>query len=204
MNLSVYFVTPHNPDDSLVLAALKGGASIIQLRDKTAPDDVLIEQATRLNKIAQSFNVPFIINDRLNVALECGAAGLHMGQSDGDPVAMRKALGPDRILGLSIENEDQLAIAAALPEGTLDYIGCGPVRATLSKKNHATPIGLETMGRIARAAPFPCVGIGGVKLADIPSVKAEGCAGLAIVSAISEAVDPEAATRELVNAWEAA
>ena len=64
MNLSVYFVTPHNPDDSLVLAALKGGASIIQLRDKTAPDDVLIEQATRLNKIAQSFNVPFIINDR--------------------------------------------------------------------------------------------------------------------------------------------
>ena len=139
MNLSVYFVTPHNPDDSLVLAALKGGASIIQLRDKTAPDDVLIEQATRLNKIAQSFNVPFIINDRLNVALECGAAGLHMGQSDGDPVAMRKALGPDRILGLSIENEDQLAIAAALPEGTLDYIGCGPVRADAVQEKPCHP-----------------------------------------------------------------
>ena len=204
MNLSVYFVTPHNPSDDLVLAALKGGATMIQLRDKTAPDDVLIEQARRLAALAADFDVPFIINDRLTVALESGASGLHMGQSDGDPVAMRNALGPNRILGLSIENEDQLAIAAALPEGTLDYIGCGPVRATASKQNHATPIGLERLCGIAKAAPFPCVGIGSVKLADIPVVKAGGCAGLAIVSAISEADDPEAATRALIEAWEAA
>ncbi|SNY90026.1 thiamine-phosphate diphosphorylase [Cohaesibacter sp. ES.047] len=204
MNLSVYFVTPHNPDDALVTAALRGGASIIQLRDKTAPDDVLIKQATHLAGLAKEYGVPFIINDRLKVALESGASGLHMGQSDGDPVAMREALGPDKILGLSIENEDQLAVAAALPEGTLDYIGCGPVRATPSKLNHATPIGFETLSRIAKAAPVPCVAIGGVKEADIPVVKAGGCAGLSVVSAISEADDPEAATRALITAWEAA
>ncbi|PLW75985.1 thiamine phosphate synthase [Cohaesibacter celericrescens] len=204
MNLSVYFVTPHNPDDSLVLAALKGGASVIQLRDKTASDAVLIAQARRLVAMAEDFNIPLIINDRVEVALASGASGLHMGQSDGDPVAVRAALGLDKILGLSIENEVQLATMAALPKGTLDYIGAGPVRATASKLNHATPIGFETLARIAKAAPVPCVGIGGVKQADIATVKAAGCAGLAIVSAISGAVDPELATRQLVASWEAA
>ncbi|WP_114007849.1 thiamine phosphate synthase [Cohaesibacter intestini] len=201
MDLSIYFVTPHDPDAKLVEAALQGGASIIQLRDKVASDEDLIARAKTLVALAERHNVPLIINDRIEVALACGAAGLHMGQSDGDPKAMRAKLGPDKILGLSVENEVQMAVAAALPEGTLDYVGIGPVRATPSKIDHAPPIGFERLADIVAAAPVPSVAIGGVKAADIPAVKAAGCAGLAIVSAISAADDPKAATETLVAQW---
>ena len=201
MDLSVYFVTPHNPDEGLVLAALEGGATIIQLRDKVASDDELIALAKRLGPIAKDHNVPLIINDRIEVALASGASGLHMGQSDGDPAKIRAKLGSELILGLSIENEEQMAKAAELPKGTLDYVGIGPVRATPSKIDHAPPIGFETLSRIANASPVPAVAIGGVKEEDIPMVKAAGCAGLAIVSAISEAADPKAAAAKLVEQW---
>ena len=201
MDLSIYFVTPHDPDEALVEAALEGGASVIQLRDKIASDEELTNRAKRLVALAARYDVPLIINDRIEVALASGASGLHMGQSDGDPSVVRALLGPDKILGLSIENEAQMAVAAALPDGTLNYVGIGPVRATPSKIDHAPPIGFERLARIVEASPVPSVAIGGVKDADIPAVKAAGCAGLAVVSAISGAEDPKAATERLVAQW---
>lgn len=201
MNYSVYFVTPDDPDEGLVLAALKGGATLLQLRDKHATSADMILKARRLVTLADEFDVPVIINDRLDVALESGAAGLHIGQSDGDPVNIREGLGPDKILGLSIETEDQLTAMKAMPKGTVDYIGAGPVRATATKADHAEPFGFEILGRICAASPVPTVAIGGIGKADIPALKQAGCAGLAIVSAISAASNPEEATCSLVTSW---
>lgn len=197
MTFSVYFVTPDGASDALVLAAVRGGATAVQLRDKRASDADLVARTRRLRAHLAPLGVPLIVNDRLAVALAGGADGLHVGQSDGDPARMRAALGPDAILGLSIETEAQLA---AVPAG-IDYLGVGPVRATASKPDHAAPLGLAGLARIVRAAPVPSVAIGGVGAADIPDLKAAGCAGIAIVSAIAGAPDPEAAARDLAHAW---
>ncbi|MBK1635180.1 thiamine phosphate synthase [Rhodovulum adriaticum] len=201
MNLSVYFVTPDGADDALVLAALRGGATAIQLRDKTATDAEMTAQARRLIPHLTAVGVPLIVNDRVEVARAAGAAGLHIGQGDGDPRAARAAIGPDRILGLSVEEAAHLT---AMPPGVVDYVGLGPVRATATKPDHAAPIGLDGLARLTAAAPVPAVAIGGVNAADIPAIKGCGCAGIAVVSAISAAPDPLAATRALATAWSTA
>lgn len=198
MMYSTYFVTPDGVSDELVLAAAIGGASIIQLRDKSACDEVMIAQAIRLKAMLAPFRIPLIINDRLDVALKAEADGLHIGQGDGDPREIHARLGSGMILGLSIETGAQLA---AIPTGLIDYIGVGPMRATPSKKDHATPLGFAGMEEIIRLSPLPVIAIGGVKIGDSARLKSMGCAGLAVVSAISDADDPEQATRALVTAW---
>ncbi|MBC2837341.1 thiamine phosphate synthase [Paragemmobacter straminiformis] len=198
MNLSVYFVTPDGAEDALVLAALRGGVGIVQLRDKNVSDAEMTAQALRLLPLCRAAGVPLVINDRLSVALASGADGLHMGQGDGDPEAVRAALGAGKILGLSIETEAQLA---AIPPDCIDYIGAGPIRATATKPDAAAPFGFDGLARIAAQSPVPTVAIGGIGQGDVAALKAAGCAGLAIVSAISAAADPETATRALVTAW---
>lgn len=198
MNLSVYFVTPDGAEDALVLAALRGGAGIVQLRDKQASDADMTAQAKRLLPHCRAAGVPLVINDRLSVALASGADGLHIGQGDGDPKAARAALGAGKILGLSIETEAQVA---AIPPDCVDYIGAGPIRATATKPDAAEPLGFDGLFRVAARSPLPTVAIGGIGLGDVAALKAAGCAGMAIVSAISAAPDPEAATRALVTAW---
>ncbi|OCX66099.1 thiamine-phosphate diphosphorylase [Thioclava sp. SK-1] len=193
----VYFVTPDGASDALILAALHGGAGMVQLRDKTATNADMIAQAQRLRPAFTAANVPLIINDRLEVALASQADGLHIGQGDGDPAQMRAALGPDRHLGLSVETLSQLH---QLPPG-IDLIGVGPVRATASKPDHAAPIGLAGLAQITALSPVPVVAIGGVGPADCAAIKSAGCAGMAVVSAIAGHADPESATRALVHAW---
>lgn len=201
MNLAVYFVTPHDPDDALLLAALKGGATLIQLRDKYTSDEEMIIKAKRFVALAEEFDVPLIINDRLEVALASGAAGLHIGQSDGDPSAVRERLGGDKILGLSIENESQLEDMKKLAPGVIDYIGIGPVRDTETKPDAAPATGFDGLARIIERSSVPNVAIGGIGASDIPALKKAGCDGLAVVTAISAAENPEEATRDLLNNW---
>lgn len=198
MNLSVYFVTPDGAEDALILAALRGGAQVVQLRDKSASDAEMIAQARRIRPHVARAGAALIINDRLAVALAVQADGLHIGQGDGDPRLARQALGPDRLLGLSIETAAQLA---GMPPGCVDYIGAGPVRATATKPDHAAPLGFGGLAQVVAAAPVPVVAIGGLGLADVAPLRGAGCAGLAVVSAIAAAADPEAATRALVTAW---
>lgn len=198
MSIGIYFVTPDGCDDAVVRAVLAGGAGLIQLRDKSATEAEMVAQARRLLPLCRAAGVPLIINDRLEVALASGADGLHIGQGDGDPAQARAALGPDRHLGLSIETQAQLA---AMPQGAVTLIGVGPVRATATKPDHAPPLGLDGLARVVAHSPVPAVAIGGVGLADISAIKAVGCAGVAVVSAIAGADDPLAATRALVNAW---
>lgn len=201
MSLSVYFVTPDAqsaPVEDLVAAALRGGVTAVQLRDKTATDAEMIALARRLRALLSPHGVPLIVNDRVEVMLACGAEGLHVGQTDAPVDEMRRRIGPGRILGLSIEAEDQLA---HIPPGIVDYIGVGPIRATGSKADHAAPIGFDGLARICRAAPVPAVAIGGIGLSDVAALKRAGAVGMAVISAIAGASDPEAATRSLAVAW---
>ena len=201
MNLSVYFVTPElpvRPLVDLVLQAARGGANIIQLRDKTSTDAEMTRIAKQLVDMLRPFAIPLIINDRLEVALDSGAAGLHVGQNDMAVTEMRRALGPNRLLGLSIETLQQLR---AMPAGIVDHIGVGPVRATATKADHAAPLGFESLAATIAASPVPAVAIGGLTLEDVAAVKRTGASGMALVSAIAAAENPEMATRAFVERW---
>ncbi|EGJ22135.1 thiamine-phosphate pyrophosphorylase [Cereibacter sphaeroides WS8N] len=200
MNLSLYFVTPDGAEglEQLVAAAVRGGATLVQLRDKQRSDAELIPLARRLVAALDAQGVPLIVNDRIEVVLASGAAGLHVGQGDLGVAEARRRIGPDRLLGLSVEAPEHLE---ALPLGIVDYVGAGPVRATASKPDHAPPIGFEGLARLVAAAPVPAVAIGGLGAGDAHAVKAAGAAGMAIVSAIGAAADPEAAARALALEW---
>ncbi len=196
----VYFITDPGatlPVEEQAMAAARGGAAVVQLRDKHASDDEMLELARRLRG-ALPGDVKLVINDRVDVAVWSGCDGLHIGQGDGDVVAIRKRLGPDRILGLSIETESQVA---SIPTGYVDYIGVGPVRATATKPDHAAPIGFDGLARIIGAAGLPAVAIGGIGPGDAGQVKLAGAEGVAVVSAIARAEDPEAAARGLLEEW---
>lgn len=178
--------------------AARGGAGWIQLRHKTLPDSDFASLAKDVMAAIGAFGASLIINDRVEVARSLNAAGLHVGQTDGDVRKIREAIGPDMVLGLSIEAEDQLA---AVPPGIVTYLGVGPVRATASKPDHAQPIGFDGLARIVEAAREPCMAIGGLDADDMVEVRRAGCVSVAVVSAISRAEDPQAATRRIITEW---
>ena len=184
---------------STVRAAVRGGVTMVQLRDPAATTRQLAALATSLLEVLRGTGIPLIVNDRVDVALAVGADGAHVGQSDLDPVAARRLLGPAKHLGLSVTTLDEL-----VPPGAVDLLGVGPVRDTPSKADAATALGLDGLARICAAAQLPVVAIGGVKLADVAAVRNAGAAGMAVISAICGQPDPEAATRDLVAAWRSA
>ena len=185
------------PVPAQAIAAAQGGAGWIQLRDKTRSDADLLPLARELKAALQPLGARLIVNDRVEVAVAAGAHGLHIGQGDGDPAAIRARIGPDMILGLSVEHADQLA---AVPEG-VDYLGVGPVYATGTKPDHATPIGIDGFAAIAARTALPCIAIGGLTAQDAAALKAAGGHGMAVVSAISRAADMTGAARALCDAW---
>ncbi|BBI70618.2 hydroxyethylthiazole kinase [Vreelandella aquamarina] len=191
-DLSLYLVTDaalcaETGLEATVEAAVKGGVTMVQLRDKHASDESMIAQATRLKALLEGSGVPLIINDRLNVAIASGADGLHVGQSDTAVQEARAALGPQAILGLSINTLAQLRDA---PIALLDYVGLGPIFATASKQDHARPIGFEGLAELVRACPLPSVAIGGLKAQHAAQVSAAGAQGMAVISAICGQPDP--------------
>ncbi len=197
LDLSLYLVTDPRLCASYglvetVVAAVRGGVTIVQLRDKQASDGELIDQARRLKAALAGSGVPLIINDRLAVAVESGADGLHLGQGDGEVAAARAALGESAILGLSVQNHDQLS---RLDPSALDYLGLGPVFATATKRDHAAPLGFAGLAALVAASPLPAVAIGGLKAEHAGQVRAAGAQGPAVVSAICGQADPQAAAR---------
>ena len=197
LDLTLYLVTDprlcarHGLVETVV-AAVRGGVTIVQLRDKQASDGELIDQARQLKTALAGSGVPLIINDRLAVAIESGADGLHLGQGDGDVVAARAALGEQAILGLSVQNHAQLA---RLDPAQLDYLGLGPVFATSTKHDHAQPLGFDGLAALVAASPLPAVAIGGLEAQHVDKIRAAGAKGAAVVSAICGQADPEAAAR---------
>jgi thiamine-phosphate pyrophosphorylase len=184
-----------------VVAAVRGGATAVQLRDKRASDAELIEQGKALKAALADTRVPLIVNDRLKVAAAIGADGLHLGQSDGELAEARAVLGAEAILGLSVQRLDQLQ---ALEPQLVNYLGVGPVFDTATKPDHSAPLGFDGLAQLCAASRLPAVAIGGLRAEHAASVWSAGGVGMALVSAICAAPDPEFATREIAAACRAA
>ncbi|PVA09999.1 thiamine phosphate synthase [Pelagivirga sediminicola] len=199
----VYFVTDPEAPVSMpgqVRAAVAAGVRIVQLRDKHASDADMLVLARALQQITRPAGAALIVNDRVQVAIEAGADGLHVGQGDGDIAAIRARIGSDMILGLSVETLAQLG---AIPRDCVDYLGVGPLRATATKPDAAQPLGIDGLARIIAATSLPCVAIGGITHGDAAAIRQAGAAGIAVVSAISRAPDMEDAARRLITEWSA-
>ena len=178
----------------VVTEAVKGGATIVQLREKEIDTRTFIELAGRLKAALKPLGVPLIINDRVDVALAVDADGVHIGQSDMPYAIARRLLGPDKIIGLSVENLDEVAEANGLD---VDYIAVSPVYGTPTKTDTAEPFGLGGLRRAVALSRHPVVAIGGMNERTAPDVFAAGADGIAVVSAICSAPDPAAAARQL-------
>jgi thiamine-phosphate pyrophosphorylase len=170
-----------------------GGASLIQLREKRLPPLEFYEQA----KAAQQAGVQLIINDRVDIALAVGAAGVHLGQDDMPPEAARRLLGPQAIIGYSTHNVEQAIAAVKLP---IDYLAIGPIFSTTTKTDTAPVLGLEALRAVRHAiADFPLVAIGGITLANARDVIDSGADSVALISALLSASDITAATQTLLK-----
>jgi len=203
---TLYLVTdpPLGGDRGLlevVAAAVQGGVTLVQLRDKEADSRALLEQACALNALLEPSGVPLLINDRVDVALAAGAAGCHVGQTDLPVEAARALLGPEAILGTSLDAVEQAR--AADPE-YLDYVAYGPFAATATKGDAGPPVGAGGLAAVRALTALPLVAIGGVSEANLGDAIAAGADGVAVVSAIMAAPDPAAASRRLREAIEAA
>lgn len=189
---------------AVVAAAVRGGATCLQVRDKAASTRDLLRLVEAV--VAVAGDVPVLVNDRLDVALaararEVPVAGLHVGQSDLPAPLARSLLWPGALLGLSVGTLEQLHEVLGWPTGTVDHLGVGPVRATPTKPDHDAAIGVQGAAAVATASPVPCVAIGGLGAGLAGPLRRVGLAGAAYVSAVCAADDPEAATRELAAAW---
>ncbi|ROV58935.1 thiamine phosphate synthase [Vibrio ponticus] len=195
----LYLVTDDQQDLATLLnvveQAVAGGVTMVQVREKHGDVRAFIERAMAVKQVLQGTGVPLIINDRVDVALAVNADGVHLGQSDLPARIARKLIGPDKILGLSIENEDQLSVADQLP---IDYIGLSAIFATPTKTNTQKHWGIAGLEFALSKTRLPIVAIGGINRANIPQLSATGVDGLALVSAISHAEDPQLAAQELL------
>lgn len=182
---SIYLVTDDGclqgrPLIDCVREALEGGVTLVQYRAKTASSAEMYAKALQLKALCDSFNVPLIINDRLDIAMAVGAAGVHLGQDDLPCAAARKLLGEDYLIGVSAHNPAEAA--EALQSGA-DYLGCGAVFGTATKAD-VKKLGTDGLAAICREKGLPVVGIGGVTADNYREVRAAGADGAAIVSGI--------------------
>lgn len=224
-DLRAYFVV--GPDDTkgrpvadVVAAALRGGATFIQLRAKHADARELTAMAEAIAAViaqaGKADTVAFVIDDRVDAAWQCRELGIkvdgvHIGQDDMAPEQARALLGPDAIIGLSAETLPHIEAANALPSGTIDYIGAGPLHYTATKPDAAAveadgtkhALGIAGAQLLCEASRYPVVVGGGVHADDVPALARTAAAGWFVVSAIAAADDPERATRELLQAWTA-
>ncbi|WP_226345415.1 thiamine phosphate synthase [Agilicoccus flavus] len=185
-------------------SAVEGGVSLVQLRDPAAGDAELVTLGRDLVAALAGTGVPVVVNDRVDLVAAIGAQGAHVGQGDTPVEEARDILGDEGLLGLSVHTDAELDAALALPPGTIDLLGIGPLRATRSKLDHEPVRGLGHLGHLAARSPWPCVAIGGVGAADAADLRTAGIAGMAVVSAICGRPDPRSAAAALHAAWTAA
>ena len=184
---------------ALAAAAAKGGISLLQLRDKTSATRDLVALARAVRAALAPHAVPLLVNDRVDVALAAGAAGVHVGLTDMAPEDARRLLGPDAILGVTVHHAHE---AAAVPPGIADYAGLGPVYATASKDPGDPPLGPEGLARLIAGVhshhpALPVCGIAGIDHANAAAVIGAGADGVAVISDIFMADDVLAATTRL-------
>lgn len=174
--------------------AVRGGATMVQLRDKTATTGQMVETGRLLKAALAGADARLIVNDDVDAALAIGADGVHIGQSDLGVRATRDRIGHEMLLGLSIGSVME---AEALDPTLVDYVGVGPVFPTATKPGHPPPIGIEGLRAVIHATHLPAVAIGGIKLGHVSDILATGAKGVAVVSAICGQPDPEVAALAL-------
>ncbi len=174
-------------------AACKGGVTLVQLREKERSSRDFLEFAKACKKVTDKFNIPLIINDRVDIALACDAAGVHVGAEDMPVADVRRLLGPDKIVGATTKTV--VAAEEAYKEGA-DYLGVGAIYPTTTKvKTVLTSI--ETLDEICKTVPIPVVAIGGLNAENISVLENSSISGIAVVSAIMYAQDPKAETTKI-------
>ena len=202
LDTTLYFITDSTcvSEDRflpVVEAACKGGATIIQLREKDRPTREYLKMAVATHEITSRYGIPLIIDDRVDVALAIGAEGVHVGQSDMPVRLARKLMGADKIIGATAKTVPQAL--EAYGQGA-DYLGCGAIYPTTTHVNTViTPV--ETLKDVVKAVPIPVNAIGGLNKDNIFVLNGSGIAGICVVSAIMKSADPETATRELKEAF---
>lgn len=178
--------------------ALRGGVTLVQLREKEISSLDFYNLALKMKDLVNSYNVPLIINDRLDIALAVDADGLHIGQEDLPLTIARRLLGPSKILGYSVSNIEEAIFGE---ENGADYLGAGPVYPTGSKSDAGNPIGAEGLQKIKERVSIPVVGIGGIGTGNITEVKRTGIDGVSLISAILGSKDIEGTSRALITKW---
>lgn len=176
-------------------AAVRGGAGVVQLREKRLDHDAFLAEAKRFTALCRRLGAVSIINDSVEIALASGADGVHVGQSDLEAGRARALLGPDKIVGVSAHSREEARRALA---AGADYLGCGAAFLT-GTKSDAKPISKETIRAVTAAVDIPVVAIGGVSRENILELKGLGLAGAAVVSGIFGQRDIESAARELLE-----
>lgn len=209
-DLSLYFIADPSMCGGrdvveVTKAAIRGGVRMVQYRDKSGRSaDIVLHDARRVGKAVREAaeetgrHVTFIVNDHVELAHQAGADGVHLGQGDGDPAAARALLGARAIIGVTAFEPDHFEAIKAMPEGTIDYAGTGPFFQT-SAKTDKPVLGAARFSELVSLSPVPVVGIGGITPERAPEVMAAGASGVAVMSAISMADDPEAAARGFVG-----
>jgi len=198
--LNVYLVTDRElclgrPLEEVVTQAVAGGCTMVQLREKHMNTGEFVELARALKNRLKSMGVPLLINDRVDVALAADVQGVHVGQSDMKPADIRRLMGPNAIIGFSVETFEELAAAQHEP---VDYLGIGPVYPTQTKKDvKGSPWGLEGLRNAVKASKIPLVGIAGINQSNVCDVVSSGVEGVAVVSAICSAPSPRQAAADL-------
>ncbi|MBQ8297132.1 MAG: thiamine phosphate synthase [Ruminococcus sp.] len=199
-HMLLYAVTDRRWLDGETLAAqvekaLRGGVTCVQLREKELSDDEFLAEALEIKEICRRYDVPFIINDNVDVAVKCGADGIHVGQSDMNAGNLRRLVGNDMIIGVSAGTVEA---ALEAEKNGADYIGTGAVFST-STKNDADAVDSSTLKAICSAVSIPVVAIGGITKDNIWQLSGTGVDGAAVISAIFAQPDPEAASAELLR-----
>jgi thiamine-phosphate pyrophosphorylase len=200
IDYSLMYVTDDRiKDDSLYYSileeSLKGGVQIVQLRDKILNSKLFYKRALKVKKICNKYNIPFIINDRLDIALAVNADGIHIGQNDIPYSIARKLLGKNKIIGLSVSNKNQAIKADKLE---VDYLGISPLFSTKTKtKDLDAPLGLNGLKEIRKLTNKPLISIGGIDLNNTAEIIKSGSNGIAVVSVISNSENPQLISEKL-------
>jgi thiamine-phosphate pyrophosphorylase len=173
--------------------ALKGGATFVQLREKELDSKAFLEEAVEIQGLCRKYQIPFVINDNVGIALKINADGVHVGQDDMEAGNVRALLGKDKILGVSVQTVEQAVLAE---QSGADYLGVGAVFHTGSKAD-AADVSHETLKAICKAVKIPVVAIGGIGKQNVLELRGSGICGIAVISAIFAAQDIQSATAEL-------
>lgn len=202
IDLSLYLVTnrkdrPLDQFFDLILESIKGGVTVVQLREKSASFEEFVEIAHALKSLLTPLQIPLIINDRIDVARASHADGVHLGQSDHQVKSAREILGKNAIIGLSIETLSQAKAAIQEP---VDYVAVSPVFPTLTKLDCALNLGLDGLKSVCTISPFPVIAIGGIDANNARLIFDAGAKGVAVVSAIFDAPCPKTAAQKIREA----